>query len=272
MLVELQNNLATCGIHIDISSSGGMNASMKKYIADDYPGQCRAAVLNHITAKAMTRARYFCAAIMESELDYKHYALSIPIYTHFTSPIRRYADIMVHRLLAASLNYREKPEWDADYVQAIAANCNAQKYNAKRAGEASCDLYLAHYVETHQPFEQDCVVVDVKDRSFDVIVLKTGSIIRIYQNSCEEGTTWQTEVISNITSEINRTEGGKAKGESEKKLYRLKITFPKTKHFPESVLIVELFTSVKVNLTRHNSYKLEGTLLRPIVSQSFTRQ
>lgn len=51
----------------------------------------------------MTRARYFCAATMESEADYKHYALSIPIYTHFTSPIRRYADVMVHRLLAASL-------------------------------------------------------------------------------------------------------------------------------------------------------------------------
>ncbi|KAJ8959760.1 hypothetical protein NQ314_006189 [Rhamnusium bicolor] len=34
----------------------------------------------------------------------------------------------------------------------------------------------------NQPFEQDCVVVDVKDRSFDAIVLKTGSIVRIYQN------------------------------------------------------------------------------------------
>ncbi|XP_018564148.1 DIS3-like exonuclease 2 isoform X2 [Anoplophora glabripennis] len=272
MLVELQNNLATCGIHIDISSSGGINASMKKYITDDYPGQCRAAVLNHITAKAMTRARYFCAATMESELDYKHYALSIPIYTHFTSPIRRYADIMAHRLLAASLNYCEKPAWDADYVKAIAANCNAQKYNAKRAGEASCDLYLAHYVEKHQPFEQDCVVVDVKERSFDVIVLKTGSIVRIYQNSCEEGTTWQTEVISSMTSEVNARNGEKSKGESEKRLYRLRITFPKTKHFPEYVLIVELFTSVKVNLMRQNSYKLEGTLLRPIMSQSFARQ
>lgn len=39
MLVELQNNLATCGIHIDISSSGGINASMKKYITNDYPGK-----------------------------------------------------------------------------------------------------------------------------------------------------------------------------------------------------------------------------------------
>lgn len=56
-----------------------------------------------MVAKAMTRAKYFCSSSVESDNDYKHYALSVPIYTHFTSPIRRYADIMVHRLLAASL-------------------------------------------------------------------------------------------------------------------------------------------------------------------------
>lgn len=57
-------------------------------------------VLNHLIAKPMVRANYFCAGIQNY---LHHYALSVPVYTHFTSPIRRYADIMVHRLLAASL-------------------------------------------------------------------------------------------------------------------------------------------------------------------------
>lgn len=61
------------------------------------------AVLNHLFAKPMKRANYFCAANEENEEVYHHYALHVPCYTHFTSPIRRYADIMVHRLLAASL-------------------------------------------------------------------------------------------------------------------------------------------------------------------------
>lgn len=79
-------------------------------------------------------------------------------------------------------DYRDPPEWDVQYVAEIAANCNGQKHNAKRAGEASSGLYLAHYVQEHKPYIQDCAVVDVKERSFDAIVLKTGSIIRLYQN------------------------------------------------------------------------------------------
>jgi len=53
----------------------------------------------------------YCATGDEllEEDDYAHYALSMPLYTHFTSPIRRYADLMVHRLLAASLSEETLP-------------------------------------------------------------------------------------------------------------------------------------------------------------------
>jgi DIS3-like exonuclease 2 len=64
------------------------------------------------------RAKYFCTKFKEVEEEFCHYALNVPLYTHFTSPIRRYADVMVHRLLCACLDYSPKPNWKPDYVQA----------------------------------------------------------------------------------------------------------------------------------------------------------
>ena len=49
-----------------------------------------------LCAKPMKPAAYFCAAGKPVDQCH-HYALSVDLYTHFTSPIRRYPDIMVHR-------------------------------------------------------------------------------------------------------------------------------------------------------------------------------
>lgn len=61
----------------------------------------------------------------------------------------------------------------------VANNCNKQKYLSKKASDASSELYLASYVEKNQPFVKKAVTCDVRERSFEVIVLETGSCLRM---------------------------------------------------------------------------------------------
>jgi exosome complex exonuclease DIS3/RRP44 len=56
-----------------------------------------------MTTRTMNEANYFCTADFDFP-EFNHYGLACSLYTHFTSPIRRYADVLVHRLLSAAID------------------------------------------------------------------------------------------------------------------------------------------------------------------------
>lgn len=84
----------------------------------------------------MQNAEYIAAGKAES---LRHYALNIPVYTHFTSPIRRYADVMVHRILTATLDgaHALKRSYTAEVIEQTAQHCNMKRLAAKMAQERS---------------------------------------------------------------------------------------------------------------------------------------
>ena len=59
-------------------------------------------LVRSLLTRTMNQAKYFPSCEFSYE-DFYHYGLAMDIYTHFTSPIRRYSDILVHRLLSAAL-------------------------------------------------------------------------------------------------------------------------------------------------------------------------
>lgn len=64
-------------------------------------------VLLVLAIRCMQRAKYFSSGSGDVS-KYLHYALNEKMYTHFTSPIRRYADVIVHRTLEAALENNSK--------------------------------------------------------------------------------------------------------------------------------------------------------------------
>lgn len=179
-LKKLVKSLNKYGIQFDTTSSASISKSMESIIASAKSPSGMNAALNHMVSKSMQRAKYFCSELAESSNDFWHYALSIPMYTHFTSPIRRYADILVHRVLNSCLDYEGPPSRKPEEIQALASVCNAQKYNAKLAGDDSSNLYFMHFIQSLKMKTMKAGVVGVFDYNLEVVLVDTGHLVKVY--------------------------------------------------------------------------------------------
>ena len=142
--------------------------------------------LNLLCMKSFKNAKYFCTGDVSDETQYGHYALNIPIYTHFTSPIRRYPDILVHRLLTSTLDKSFRFKAKTKQLQMWAEHCTAKKLNADAASEQSSQLFLAVYIMEHGPLIEKGVVVNLSQNSVDVLCPQIGIISRVYFKDVDE--------------------------------------------------------------------------------------
>lgn len=101
-LKEFEAFCAKNGFQLDSSSSGQLHLSICRIREELQDDPVMFDILMFYASKQMQSAEYFCTGdLISKKDDWAHYALSIPLYTHFTSPLRRYPDIIVHRTLNA---------------------------------------------------------------------------------------------------------------------------------------------------------------------------
>jgi len=208
----LQAVFSQLGYELDTSSAQTVQASLNSVSKTGSPMTLQ--IVSTLLTLPMPEAQYLVAGV--DPANWSHYALSIPYYTHFTSPIRRYADVMVHRLLELSIRARADAEGGAALLHeakteeaiicaaAVAEQCNVMKRASKQAQERSDRVYFALYLKD-KPMDVSGYVVGVGEKSFTVFLPEFGISDRLFLDNMPGVTsTWDSTTQS---LQLHRAEG-----------------------------------------------------------------
>lgn len=164
-MLALQEFLRPLGYKMEINgkkiSSGELNRLLAKSI-----GQPEENIIQRATVRTMQKAVY-------STKNIGHYGLAFLHYTHFTSPIRRYPDLMVHRLLEIYLaGQKPSGEMLSQYAD-LAVHCSAMEKLAAEAERDSVKYKQVEYMQDKIGEIFQGVISGVTDWGFYVEELET---------------------------------------------------------------------------------------------------
>lgn len=122
-------------------------------VAEDLPAY---SVLNRVMLRSMQKARY-------SPENVGHFGLASGCYCHFTSPIRRYPDLCIHRIVkeVCSGGYAQALERFGGFVAQAAEQSSQRERRATDAERDVDDLYMTMYMSEHVDEEYDAVISGV---------------------------------------------------------------------------------------------------------------
>ena len=154
------------GYNLDISSRKRMSESLNK-ILKKVKGKKEQSLIESLAIRSMSKAEYTTKNI-------GHYGLSFEYYSHFTSPIRRYPDVIVHRLLEKYLN-KENPLGHESYNSAC-DHCTQREILATKAERDSIKFMQIKYMQDKTNKKFNGVISGITD---------WGIFVEIVENKCE---------------------------------------------------------------------------------------
>jgi ribonuclease R/exosome complex exonuclease DIS3/RRP44 len=165
-LASLQNMVRKFGYQINTDTKETTSVSLNQLLSDVH-GKAESNMIETLTIRTMSKAVYTTQNI-------GHYGLAFDYYSHFTSPIRRYPDVMTHRLLQHYLDGGDTPKADK-YEEKCKHSSNREEL-ASKAERSSIKYMQVKYMQDH------------KDEVFDGVITGTtewGIYVEISSNKCE---------------------------------------------------------------------------------------
>jgi ribonuclease R len=165
-LANFAEFLKKLGYKFQTSSRKSITASFNQ-LFENIVGKGEENMIETIAIRTMMRAEY-------STQNIGHYGLAFPFYTHFTSPIRRYPDLMVHRLLQHYLD--GKPSVNKDEYEEYCVHSSEMERKAMEAERASIKYKQAEYLMERIGQEFDGLISGVS---------KWGIFVELTESKCE---------------------------------------------------------------------------------------
>ena len=164
-IIELERFAKNLGYNINISNSKNINEAINNLLKD-VENSPEKNVVDMMVIRSMSKAKY-------STNNIGHFGLGFEDYTHFTSPIRRYPDIIVHRLLNAVL-LNNSPKQQS--LENTCIHCSRMEETATKAERASTKMMQVKYMSKQINKKFDAIVSGIIER---------GIFVEIKGNKCE---------------------------------------------------------------------------------------
>ncbi|HMI06730.1 MAG TPA: ribonuclease R [Flavobacterium sp.] len=165
-LFNLQTVISKFGYSINLKSKADISKSLNTLLAD-VVGKKEQNLVDTLTIRTMSKAKY-------STENIGHYGLAFDYYSHFTSPIRRYPDVMVHRLLQYYLDGGKSV--DAEVYEEKCVHASNMEGLATNAERDSIKYMQVKYMQDHKDQEFLGVISGVTE---------WGIYVEIVENKCE---------------------------------------------------------------------------------------